>query len=277
MKKNSAYILMVPGFVLLLLFLTLPLCSTLWPTVFNNGFSLNQYIAFFKDEYYLEIFYRTLKISLIATLVCTVFGVPTAYFISRCSTKWKGLLIAISIFPLLTNSVVRSFAWINILGKNGIINNALMSMGLIEQPLSMLYTEFAVLVGTIYLFLPIMIITLVGVMDNIDNDMMEAAESLGANRITAFMKVVLPMSIPGMITGAVLVFTGSLTAYTTPQLLGGNKALVLPTLIYQRSMTLNDWTGASVIAAIMIVTTLIVMKGLNFVAAKVDKRGELDA
>lgn len=277
MKKNSAYILMVPGFVLLLLFLMLPLYSTLWPTVFNNGFSLNQYIAFFKDEYYLEVFYRTLKISLIATLVCTVFGVPTAYFISRCSTKWKGLLIAISIFPLLTNSVVRSFAWINILGKNGIINNALMSMGLIEQPLSMLYTEFAVLVGTIYLFLPIMIITLVGVMDNIDNDMMEAAESLGANRLTAFMKVVLPMSIPGMITGAVLVFTGSLTAYTTPQLLGGNKALVLPTLIYQRSMTLNDWTGASVIAAIMIVTTLIVMKGLNFVAAKVDKRGELDA
>lgn len=277
MKKNSAYILMVPGFVLLLLFLMLPLCSTLWPTVFDHGFSLNQYIEFFKDEYYLEIFYRTLKISLIATLVCTVFGVPTAYFISRCSTKWKGLLIAISIFPLLTNSVVRSFAWINILGKNGIINNALMSMGLIEQPLSMLYTEFAVLVGTIYLFLPIMIITLVGVMDNIDNDMMEAAESLGANRLTAFMKVVLPMSIPGMITGAVLVFTGSLTAYTTPQLLGGNKALVLPTLIYQRSMTLNDWTGASVIAAIMIVTTLIVMKGLNFVAAKVDKRGELDA
>ena len=276
MKKNSAYFLMVPGFVLLLLFLMLPLCSILWPTIFSNGLSLDQYISFFQDEYYLEIFYRTLKISLIATLVCTLFGVPTAYFISRCSTKWKGLLIAISIFPLLTNSVVRSFAWINILGKNGIINTALMSLGVIEQPISMLYTEFAVLIGTIYLFLPIMIITLVGVMDNIDNDMMEAAESLGANRITAFMKVVLPMSVPGMITGAVLVFTGSLTAYTTPQLLGGNKALVLPTLIYQRAMALNDWTGASVIAAIMIVATLIVMKGLNFVAARIDKRGELD-
>ena len=277
MKKNSAYVLMVPGFVLLLLFLMLPLCSILWPTIFTNGLSLNQYISFFQDEYYLEIFYRTLKISLISTLVCTLFGVPTAYFISRCSTKWKGLLIAISIFPLLTNSVVRSFAWINILGKNGVINNALMSLGIIEQPISMLYTEFAVLVGTIYLFLPIMIITLVGVMDNIDNDMMEAAESLGANRLTAFIKVALPMSVPGMITGAVLVFTGSLTAYTTPQLLGGNKALVLPTLIYQRAMALNDWTGASVIAAIMIVATLIVMKGLNFVAARIDKRGELDA
>ncbi len=277
MKKNSAYVLMVPGFILLLFFLMLPLCSTLWPTVFNDGLSLNQYITFFQDEYYLEIFQRTLKISLITTLVCTLFGVPTAYFVSRCSAKWKGILIAISLFPLLTNSVVRSFAWINILGKNGIINQFLVGIGLVDQPISMLYTEFAVIIGTIYLFLPIMIMTLVGVMDNIDNDMMEAAESLGANRLKAFMKVVLPMSVPGMITGAVLVFTGSLTAYTTPQLLGGNKVLVLPTLIYQRSMTLNDWTGASVIAAIMIVATLIVMKALNFMAARIDKRGELDA
>lgn len=277
MKKNSAYVLLVPGFVLLLLFLMLPLCATLWPTVFSHEFSLNQYVNFFKDDYYLEIFYRTLKISLITTLVCTLLGLPTAYFISRCSSKWKGLLIAISIFPLLTNSVVRSFAWINILGKNGVINQCLMNLGWIDEPMSLLYTEFAVIIGTVYLFLPIMIMTLVGVMDNIDNDMMEAAESLGANRFIAFMKVVLPMSVPGMVTGAVLVFTGSLTAYTTSQLLGGNKTLVLPTLIYQRAMSLNDWTGASVIAAIMIITTLIVMKGLNVIAAKVDKRGELDA
>ncbi|MDE5977125.1 MAG: ABC transporter permease [Turicibacter sp.] len=277
MKKNSAYVLMFPGFVLLLLFLMLPLCSILWPTIFSETFSLTQYISFFQDDYYLEIFYRTLKISLITTLVCMLLGLPTSYFISRCSSKWKGLLIAISIFPLLTNSVVRSFAWINILGKNGIVNQLLLSLGVIEQPISILYTEFAVIIGAIYLFLPVMIITLVGVMDNIDNDMMEAAESLGANRFIAFIKVVLPMSIPGIITGAILVFTGTLTAYTTPQLLGGNKTLVLPTLIYQRAMSLNDWTGASVIAAIMIITTLIVMKILNAIALKVDKRGELDA
>ena len=150
----------------------------------------------------------------------------------------------------------------------GVINNALMSLGIIEQPISMLYTEFAVLVGTIYLFLPIMIITLVGVMDNIDNDMMEAAESLGANRLTAFIKVVLPMSVPGMITGAVLVFTGSLTAYTTPQLLGGNRALVLPTLIYQRAMALNDWTGASVIAAIMMRSDTYCYEGIKLRSCK---------
>ena len=154
------------------------------------------------------------------------------------------------------------------------MNQILSALHLVDQPLSMLYTEFSVLVGTIYLFLPLMIITLVGVMENIDNDMMEAAESLGASRLLSFFKVILPMSIPGIITGAVLVFTGAMTAYTTPQLLGGPKNMLLSTLIYQRAMTLNDWTGASVVALVMIVTTLIVMKGLNAIAGRLDKRGE---
>lgn len=277
MKKNIPYLFLLPGIVLLIFFLFMPLLSILWPTVFPEGFSLSSYISFFQDEYYMEILIRTIRIAMVATFVCILLGVPTAYFISRCEAKWKGILIAISIFPMLTNSVVRSFAWINILGKNGVINNFLVGIGLIDEPIGMLYTEFSVLIGTIYLFLPIMIMTLVGVMDHIDNDMMEAAESLGASKLKAFIKIVLPLSVPGIITGAVLVFTGALTAYTTPQLLGGNKSLVLATLIYQRAMSLNDWTGAGVIAFIMILITLIVMKGLNFVAARMDKRGEVNA
>lgn len=274
MKKKLPYLLLVPGSVLLIFFLMVPLFSILWPTVFEDGLSLSSYIAFFQDEYYIEIIVRTIRIAVISTFVCVLMGVPTAYFISRCSKRWKGILIAVSIFPMLTNSVVRSFAWINILGKNGVINNFLMSIGVIAEPIGMLYTEFSILIGTIYLFLPIMIVTLVGVMDNIDNDMMEAAESLGASRMKAFMKVVLPLSVPGMITGSVLVFTGALTAYTTPQLLGGNKSMVMATLIYQRAMSLNDWTGAGVIAAVMILITIVVMKGLNMIAARLDKRGE---
>ena len=275
MKKKMHYLLLVPCLVLLIVFLVMPLIQIIFPTLFpeGSGFSFTNYLSFFQDEYYMTIFIRTVKIALISSLVCMILGVPTAYFISRCDKKWRGILMAISIFPMLTNSVVRSFAWINILGKNGVINNFLMSIGVIEEPITMLYTEFSVLIGTIYLFLPLMIITLVGVMENIDNDMMEAAESLGANRIVAFFKVILPMSVPGIITGSVLVFTGALTAYTTPQLLGGPSNMLMSTLIYQRAMTLNDWTSASVIALIMIVTTLIVMKGLNYVASKLDKRG----
>lgn len=277
MRKRLPLLLLVPGVVLLVVFLVMPLLNILMPTVFEDGISLEKYISFFKDEYYMKIFIRTLNISLVSALICIILGVPTAYFISRCDKKWRSLLMAISIFPLLTNSVVRSFAWINILGKNGVINNLLMSLGIIEEPLKLLYTEFSILIGTIYLFLPLMIVTVVGAMENIDNDMMEAAESLGASKLIAFMKVILPMSLPGIIVGGVLVFTGALTAYTTPQLLGGNGNLVLATLIYQRAMTIGDWTGASVIATIMIVTTIIVIKVLNGIAFRLDKRGEQNA
>ena len=275
MKKQSTILLIAPITILLVVVLILPLLAVLLPTVFEGGaVTLSRYIAFFQDPYYIKIFVRTLRIALVCTLVCMILGIPTAYFISRVSMKWRGILMSVALFPMLTNSVIRAFAWINILGKNGIVNQILSALHLVDQPLSMLYTEFSVLVGTIYLFLPLMIITLVGVMENIDNDMMEAAESLGASRLLSFFKVILPMSIPGIITGAVLVFTGAMTAYTTPQLLGGPKNMLLSTLIYQRAMTLNDWTGASVVALVMIVTTLIVMKGLNAIAGRLDKRGE---
>ena len=274
MKNKLYWLLLLPGIMLLVIFLVIPLFNTLFPTIYEEKFTLYKYIEFFKDEYYLGILIRTLRISIVSTIVCIILGTPTAYYISRCNKKWRSLLIAISIFPLLTNSVVRSFAWINILGKNGLINTIFLKLRLINEPLTLLYTEFSIIIGTIYLFLPLMIITVVGVMENIDNDMMEAAESLGANRIKAFIKVILPMSLPGIIVGGVLVFTGALTAYTTPQLLGGNKNLVLATFIYQKAMSVGDWTGASVIATIMIIITVLVIKLLNGIAARLDKRGE---
>ena len=183
-------------------------------------------------------------------------------------------MLAASIFPMMTNSVIRGFAWINILGSNGIINKFLLALGLADKPMKLLYTDFAIIIGSIYLFLPLMIVTVTGVMENIDDDMMEAAQSLGAARMEAFMKVIFPMSLPGIIVGGILVFTGTLTAYTTPQLLGGNSNMVMATLIYQRAMSVSDWTGASVIAFIMIVVTLAVIKGFNALAARLDRRGE---
>ena len=274
MKKSSAWIMLVPGLVILLVCLAIPLLRVLAPSIFSEGYPFQSYVEFFKDEYYLKIFLRTVKIAVITTAVCMVGGIPTAYFISRCDKKWRGLLLAASIFPMMTNSVIRSFAWINILGSNGIINKFLLALGLAGKPMKLLYTDFAIIIGSIYLFLPLMIVTVTGVMENIDDDMMEAAQSLGAARMEAFMKVIFPMSLPGIIVGGILVFTGTLTAYTTPQLLGGNSNMVMATLIYQRAMSVSDWTGASVIAFIMIVVTLAVIKGFNALAARLDRRGE---
>ena len=274
MKKKSYYILFIPCIVLIAYFMILPLLTMVIPTFTNtNAGMFSAYIDFFKDSYVREIFFRTIRISLISSVICMFIGVPVAYFISRTSKKLRGLFIALTVFPILTNSVVRSFAWMSILGKNGVINNLFMKLKIITEPMSLLYTEGAIIVGTVYIFLPLMIISLVGVMENVENDLLEAAESLGANKIKAFFKVIFPLSLPGLIVGTVLVFTGSLTAYTTPQLLGGNKNTVLATLIYQKTMTLGDWQGASVVATIMIVVTLIVIKGINFLASRLDKRG----
>lgn len=274
MKRKGQYLLLIPCIVLVAYFMIVPLMEIIIPTFTNTeGGMFNTYKEFFTDSYMMSIFLRTIKISLISSLICMTIGVPVSYYISRVSKKLRGLFIALTVFPILTNSVVRSFAWMSILGKNGLINTLLTKLNIINEPLSLLYTEGAIIVGTVYIFLPLMIISLVGVMENIDNDLLEAAESLGANKLKSFFKVVFPLSLPGLIVGTVLVFTGSLTAYTTPQLLGGNKNTVLATLIYQKTMTLGDWQGAAVVATIMIVVTLIVIKGINFLASRLDKRG----
>lgn len=274
MRKNVRYTLLFPGIVLLCFFLVLPLLSSLIPTVFpESSFSLQLYIDFFKDSYFMAVLGRTLSISLIVTIFCAVLGLPAAYVISGVSKKWRGILIALTLFPLLTNSVIRSFAWITILGKNGVINNLLMVFGVINEPMSLLYTDFSIIIGSVYLFLPTMIMTLVGVLENIDDDLLEAAATLGLSPLKGFFKIILPLSLPGMIVGSILVFTGTLTAYTTPQLLGGNKKMMLATLLYQRATTLGDWTSASVVALVMIVITFAVMKALNLLAKSMDKRG----
>ena len=274
MKKNVRYTLLFPGVVLLCFFLVLPLLSSLIPTVFpESSFSLQLYIDFFKDSYFMAVLGRTLSISLIVTIFCAVLGLPAAYVISGVSKKWRGILIALTLFPLLTNSVIRSFAWITILGKNGVINNLLTMFGVINEPMSLLYTDFSIIIGSVYLFLPTMIMTLVGVLENIDDDLLEAAATLGLSPLKGFFKIILPLSLPGMIVGSILVFTGTLTAYATPQLLGGNKKMMLATLLYQRATTLGDWTSASVIALVMIVITFAVMKALNLLAKSMDKRG----
>ena len=274
MRNNVRYILILPGVVLLCFFLVLPLLSSLIPTFFpRNVFSFQLYSEFFKDSYFMRVLWRTLVNSFFVTLICAVFGLPVSYVISGVSKKWKGILIALTLFPLLTNSVIRSFAWITILGKNGVINSLLLQWGILKEPLTLLYTDFAIIIGSVYLFLPTMIITLIGVLENIDDDILEAASTLGLSPIKIFLKIIFPLSLPGMLVGSVLVFTGTLTAYTTPQLLGGNKKMMLATLLYQRATALGDWTSASVIALVMIVITFIVMRGFNLLAKYMDKRG----
>ncbi|WP_026699571.1 ABC transporter permease [Salibacterium aidingense] len=272
MRNIWKYILILPGLAGLLLFMVIPLTGTIASTFWENGrFTVNGYLEYMQDPYFLNILWVTLRTSLITTLVCSILGFPTAYFISKTQPRVKMLLLLLSIFPLLTSPVVRSFSWMVILGESGLLNNLLTFLG-IAGPLDLLYTQSAVTIGLIHLFLPLSIITLVGVMDNISEDVTQAAESLGARRSTIFWQILLPLSIPGLLTGSILVFVGSFTAYTTPALLGGRER-VISTFLYQNAMTLNDWQLASIVATIMIVVSFTVIGLMNWAADKIAVKG----
>lgn len=273
MKKGYIYLLLLPGVLFLTIFMIVPIILNIGTTFFNeNGFTLKGYLDFFSDKYFVEILLTTLRVSIVTTLVCILLGFPAAYYISKLGTKMKAIMLLLTIFPLLTSPVVRSFSWMIIIGRNGVVNKVLMGIGLIDQPLNILYTPAAIMIGLVHLFLPLIIVTLVGVMENIESDLLTAAESLGASRLTVFTKIVIPLCVPGLVIGSILVFVGSFTAYTTPALLGG-KQRVISTFLYQNAITLNDWQVASIVATIMIAVTVLIITMMNLFAKKLNPKG----
>ena len=270
-KKSKIWlVLVVPGVFFVVFFMLIPLFSLCFSSFYDDaGFTLANYFRLFGDMYFQQVFVRSLRLSLLSTAVCAVLGFPTAYYISKYS-KHKGMMMAFAVFPMFTSPVIRSFSWMVILGKRGIVNSFLVSIGLFAKPQSLLYNEFSMTVGFVQLFLPQMILSLIGVMDSIPDDLTLAAGSLGATRIGSFFHVVFPLSISGLVTGSVLVFTGCMTAYTTPQLLGGTDTRVLSTMIYQYAMSLRDWTQASVVAVVMIVVTMTVSSVFNSLSRRIN-------
>ena len=270
LKRHIGWWMTVPAILLVLLFLILPVVATIGTTFGEEKGLLAPYIAFFNSGFQRRALLRTLEISLATTAISLIVGFLTAYVVARAPGRLKSLLIIAAVFPLLTGVVVRSFAWLIILGKNGILNNTLVALGITAEPFAMLYTEGAVIVAMVYLFVPLMILTLVGVLENIPEDVLQASSSLGASPGATFRQVVFPLAVPGLIVGAVLVFTGSFTSYATPQLVGGEQQMVMGTLMYQRAMVRFDWVGASTIAAIMCVLTIAIVLVMSRVARRLN-------
>ncbi|MFE6997091.1 ABC transporter permease [Microbacterium sp. NPDC057659] len=205
------------------------------------------------DPYELAIIGRTLLLAVIVTVVCVVFGFPIAFLLARTGSRWSGVLLALAIFPLLLSNVVRTFGWLVVLGSNGAIGQLLTGLGLIDKAPQLLYTPFAVVLGLTQLFLPLAIITCYSAVSQVDAGLDDAARGLGASKTRTFWDVVLPLSLPGIVVAATLVFAGSVTAYTTPYLLGGSANRVLSTQLFNYASVTLDWAGASATALIMTV------------------------
>lgn len=209
LKRRTIALLSAPGIAFIIICCTYPVLSIIAQTFIGaeGNLTLSGYWEIFQMSFFNNSLARTMKLSLITTFVCAVVGLPVSFYISRLSAGRKSMAISLATFPLLTSAIVRSICWIVLLGKKGTFNNLLVGLGIIERPITMLYTEFSMLVGYIQLFMPLMLLSLVGVMESIDDELILASRTLGCGPIKAFAKVVLPLSVSGLITGSMLVFT----------------------------------------------------------------------
>lgn len=257
-------LLTVPAFGVLFAVFGIPMILLFLTSLNAPAISLANYVGFFEQRSYVLILLQTFKISLIATAICLIIGYPTAYLIAVAG-RARPFLMVLVFLPWLTSALVRTYAWTIVLGDSGLINNLLLSVGLIETPLPLIYNRFAVYVGMVHIMLPMMILPMVSVMVGIDSSLMSAARSMGAKPLTAFLRVFLPLSIPGVRSGCILVFVVCLGFYITPQALGGLGDTMLSTLINSQLTTSLNMAPTAAAAFILLAMALVVlsMAGVN--------------
>ena len=259
-----AFVLLAPGLTMLTLFLLVPLGLIVVISVFTYSptqiwlppVTTANYVKFF-DPYYLGVTWTTVRIGLVTTLVCALLGYSLAYFLARLRSRWLGLCLFLLITPLMVSSVIRIFGWLVILGRQGLVNTALGAVGFARVDL--LYNEPAVVVGLTELLLPFMVLPLMTAIETIPRSVEEAARNLGAGSFALFQRVLLPLSLPGLVSGALLVYSVSISALVTPALMGGRKTRMLGNLVYDEVLTSMNWPFASAIAVVLLIVTGAVM------------------
>ncbi len=227
--------------------------------IISQTFTLDYVRTALADPLTFTVFQRSMVLALSTMLLCLFFGYPVAYLFLIGGPWVRRLILVLTIAPLLTSGIVRTYAWLVILGGRGLVNNTLIEIGLIERPLRIINTHWAVLIGMAQIHLPVMILPLIAVMSRHDRRLDEASANLGASRLGTLVNVILPLSVPGIGTGAALVFTISYTTFVVPQLLGGGNYLNAATMIYEQVVYSLEWSKGSVSSMILMATCLVVL------------------
>ena len=224
---------------------------------------IGQYAKFLTDGFNLGVLGSTLWLGLEVTTLSLVIGFPLAYLYTQVPGRWQGPLMLLIILPLLTSSVVRTFAWVVILGRQGIVNTALLDLGLIAAPVKLLYTQGAVAVALAQIELPLMVLPLITALMNIDPNLRQASLALGAGHWRTFVQVTLPLSMPGLLAGSLLVFASSVSAFVTQTLVGGGQQMFMPYYMYQQAIQANNYPFAAAVAMLLLVFVLAVVVSIN--------------
>jgi putative spermidine/putrescine transport system permease protein len=265
-KSNTAY-LALPLAALFAVFFVAPLCVlvalSLSPAQGSSAWSIAYYREFFGDRYHLSILGATLLLGLKATLVCLVFGFPIAWWCARAKARWQSVLIFLVILPILTSVVVRTFAWIVILGRQGVLNQIVLGLGLSDEPLKLLFTETGVIIVLAQVQMPLMVLPILTVLSRIDPNLSDASRALGAGEWRTLWRVTLPLSMPGIIAGCILAYAACITAFVTQTLIGGARLLYMPLHIYQQAVGANNWPFAAALSVIFMAAVLVVVAMLT--------------
>lgn len=224
---------------------------------------LAQYGKFFLDGFNLGILGTTLWLAAKTTLLALLIGYPLAYLYTLAPAKLQRVMILLIVLPLLTSAVVRTFSWVVILGRQGIVNNLLLSYGWIEAPLKLLYTPGAVTVALAQIEMPLMVLPLITALSNIDQNLRQASQVLGAGRWRTFFQVTLPLSMPGLLAGCLLVFAAAASAFVTQTLVGGGQLMFMPFYIYQQAIQANNYPFAATIAMALLASVLVIVSAAN--------------
>jgi len=228
----------------------------------ENGFAgisatFENYAFLFKDGYYGIIYLESLKMAAIGTVLCLLLGYPMAYYIARQAPKRRNLLLLAIILPFWISFLLRVYAWIGLLGNKGVINHFLMSWGVIDAPLTMLYNDFAVYLGIVYSYLPFMVLPLYSNLERLNVELLDAAADLGARRWQGFIDVTLPLSVPGIVGGCLLVFIPAVGEFTIPALLGGADTLMIGRVLWDEFFINRDWPVASAVSVVLLLLLLL--------------------
>ena len=281
---NNLAFFILPSALLFLLFFFLPIglmammsLLTGNPVVVPNvAFTTRHYGRLIGDPYYLEVIWTTIRIGLLTTLTALAIGYPLAHWMARIKSRAGHALLMMAVLaPMLTGIVVRTFAWMTLLSDKGVINQTLISLGLVSQPLKLMYNETGIVIGLVHIYVPFMVLTLTGVIGGIDERLEQAAENLGASPLRAFLEVTLPLSVPGILAGSLLVFALSISAYVTPILLGGFQIMTLPILIYQQISANFNVGFAAALGIVLLVVSLALVVAYNRVLGHVSGQRDL--
>lgn len=257
-------------FFLVFVFVPLGLLGvvSLYTSADLKAMGLTQYVKFLGDGFNLGVLGLTLWLALKTTVVAILIGYPLAYLYTLSSRGLQRVLILLIVLPLLTSAVVRTFAWVVILGRQGIINEALLGIGLIDAPIKLLYTPTAVVIALAQIEMPLMVLPIITALANIDPNLRQASEALGAGKWRTFFEVTLPLSMPGLLAGSLLVFAAAASAFVTQTLVGGGQQMFMPFYIYQQAIQANNYPFAATIAMILLVAVLAVVTVMNLIGRR---------